>query len=208
MTSPKLERKLSGLGSGRSERKGSVLFTKAGDGGQSQTLSSRPKRSKSSIDFHVLGELDELSAHFGVVLSLPDPLPEEWVATLKAMQCTLLDIGSAVAKELDFDIGGELCSDLEKKIISLQNQAPPLRNFILPGGGMASAQLHVARAVCRRLERFVVTMHSDVYECPGLMRFINRTSDFVFALARLATVHCHAEEVQYSPKLGILNERT
>lgn len=76
----------------------------------------------------------------------------------------------------------------------MESELPPLRNFILPGGCAAAAQLHVARTVCRRAERLVVALHDD-----SSIAYLNRLSDFLFVAARFANLKHGVDDVPWSP---------
>jgi cob(I)alamin adenosyltransferase len=105
-----------------------------------------------------------------------------------------------------FDLGGELCipgsvlvddadiTRLETRLDDFNDALPPLKDFILPGGGMAAATCHLARTICRRAERDVVTLsHHDAVR-PQAIRYLNRLSDLLFVLARvLARADGHGE---------------
>jgi cob(I)alamin adenosyltransferase len=105
-----------------------------------------------------------------------------------------------------FDLGGELCipgmamihdadvERLEQTLDGFNADLPPLKDFILPGGGMAAASCHLARTVCRRAEREVVTLSRHESVRPEAIRYLNRLSDLLFVLARvLARASGHGE---------------
>jgi cob(I)alamin adenosyltransferase len=119
-----------------------------------------------------------------VLLAVPD-LPAPVVEALTQIQHDL------------FDLGGELCIPgmamvddadivrLESTLDRFNEDLPPLKEFILPGGGMAAAQCHVARTVCRRAERRVVTLAREETVRPQAVHYLNRLSDLLFVLARV-----------------------
>jgi len=105
-----------------------------------------------------------------------------------------------------FDLGGELCIPgmamvhdadivrLESGLDAFNENLPPLKEFILPGGGMAAAQCHLARTICRRAERNLVTLVRDEDVRPEAVRYLNRLSDLLFVIARvLARASGHGE---------------
>jgi cob(I)alamin adenosyltransferase len=105
-----------------------------------------------------------------------------------------------------FDLGGELCipgmamvhgadiERLEQTLDAFNEDLPPLKDFILPGGGMAAAQCHLARTICRRAEREIVTLARHDAVRPEAVRYLNRLSDLLFVLARvLARSSGHGE---------------
>eukprot|EP01088_Endostelium_zonatum_P007492 TRINITY_DN1977_c0_g1_i1.p1 TRINITY_DN1977_c0_g1~~TRINITY_DN1977_c0_g1_i1.p1 ORF type:complete len:147 (-),score=31.24 TRINITY_DN1977_c0_g1_i1:294-734(-) len=125
---------------------------------------------------------------------------------LEKIQSLLLDVGSCVAtppstaseRKLErTSFNEDYVKQLEQWIDEIDKQLPPLKNFILPSGGLSSSSLHVARSVCRRAERSVVPLvrSGDVPDSVG--RFLNRLSDFFFVAARFAAQKDGKEEVIY-----------
>jgi cob(I)alamin adenosyltransferase len=175
------------------------IYTRSGDNGLS-CLYNGDRLKKSDVVFDVLGNIDELSAQIGVVYALACEDGGKHIdikKDLEQLMSRLLDIGSVVATpvnsakttktklkrvEINFD---ELIMNLEIKIDQMMSSLPPLKNFILPTGNLISAQTHVARAVCRRVERSLVClkeMNNDVND--GVLKLFNRLSDYLFVLAR------------------------
>jgi cob(I)alamin adenosyltransferase len=164
----------------------SKIYTRTGDDG-STGLGDGTRVSKDSARVTAYGTVDELNSALGLVLA--QALPDD-----------VRDCLTGVQHEL-FDLGGELCipgsaaahdSDvtrLEKLLDGFNADLPALKDFILPGGGMAAACCHVARTVCRRAEREVVTLsHHDAVR-PEAVRYLNRLSDLLFVLARVIARH-------------------
>jgi cob(I)alamin adenosyltransferase len=123
---------------------------------------------------------------------------------LAEIQSRLLDVGSAVATPIESSSDRKLSTvafnssaggRLEMWIDEMDASLPTLTNFILPSGGKASAQLHVARAVCRRAERAIVSLQSSVQ--PSVSIFLNRLSDYLFTAARYAALKDGRAEVIY-----------
>ena len=169
----------------------SKIYTKTGDDGTTG-LGDGKRVAKDSARVAAYGTVDELNSAIGVVLAqeLPAPVRE----TLTQAQHDL------------FDLGGELCipgmamvddADVERLETALDGfnaDLPALKDFILPGGGMAAACCHVARTVCRRAEREVVTLSRQESVRPEAIRYLNRLSDLLFVLARaLARASGHGE---------------
>jgi len=172
----------------------SKIATRTGDDG-STGLGDGSRIAKDAPRIHALGEVDELNSQLGLLLceDLPDGVREE----LLAIQHDL------------FDLGGELCIPgysviadaqvaqldalLEKHIADL----PPLKEFILPGGSRAAAQMHVCRTVCRRAERAVVTLAQSEAAAvnPQPRQYLNRLSDLCFVLARVLNRHAGGGDV-------------
>ena len=158
------------------------IYTKTGDDG-STGLGDGTRVSKDSARVSSYGTVDELNSTIGWVLA-QDVQPD--------VVEVLTDIQHAL-----FDLGGELCipghaaifdADVEKleQVLDRYNEdLPALKDFILPGGGKAAAACHLARTVCRRAEREVVTLSRHDAVRPEAIRYLNRLSDLLFVLARV-----------------------
>lgn len=169
----------------------SKIYTKTGDDGTTG-LGDGTRVAKDSARVAAYGTVDELNSAIGVVLA--QSLPESIRVDLTEVQHEL------------FDLGGELCipgsalvdeadiARLEKRLDAYNDELPPLKDFILPGGGMAAATCHLARTIARRAEREVVTLsHHDAVRGEAI-RYLNRLSDLLFVLARvLARADGHGE---------------
>lgn len=156
----------------------STIYTKTGDDGKSCLLFGERKY-KYDETFEALGDLDELSAIIGLVCEYLNNRRsiEEF---LKDIQSRLLDIGADLAGLPCFN--PENITILENEIDTLDIELPPLKNFILPGGGLASSHAHLARAICRRFERHLVKINNENFK--HIIVYINRLSDYLFVLAR------------------------
>ena len=169
----------------------SKIYTKTGDDGTTG-LGDGTRVAKDSARVSAYGTVDELNSAIGLVLA--DNVPERIREVLTQAQHDL------------FDLGGELCipgmamvhgvdiERLEQTLDAFNEDLPPLKDFILPGGGMAAAQCHLARTICRRAEREVVTLARHDAVRPEAVRYLNRLSDLLFVLARvLARSSGHGE---------------
>ncbi|HQX23508.1 MAG TPA: cob(I)yrinic acid a,c-diamide adenosyltransferase [Pseudomonadota bacterium] len=158
------------------------IYTRTGDDGTTG-LGDGKRVAKDSARVSAYGTVDELNSALGVVLA--QPLPD-----------ALRDALTEVQHEL-FDLGGELCIPgsemiqeadivrLERRLDGFNEDLPPLKDFILPGGGAAAAHCHLARTICRRAERELVTLsHHDAVRGEAI-RYLNRLSDLLFVLARV-----------------------
>ena len=169
----------------------SKIYTKTGDDGTTG-LGDGTRVAKDSVRVAAYGTVDELNSSLGIVLAqeIPAPIRE----ALTQIQHDL------------FDLGGELCipgmamvheadvERLEQTLDGFNADLPPLKDFILPGGGMAAACCHLARTVCRRAEREVVTLSRSEAVRPEAVRYLNRLSDLLFVLSRvLARASGHGE---------------
>jgi len=168
----------------------SRLYTKTGDNGLTNLYDMR-RIGKDNTIFEVLGDLDELSAHIGVVCSLTGPDFPDTEKMLRWIQARLLDIGSDIATSEKREKITPITEDDVKKIeiyIDLFTaETPKLTEFILPGHKLLDAQVHVCRAVCRRAERHMWVLRKESQIATDLQTFvfINRLSDFFFALSRV-----------------------
>jgi cob(I)alamin adenosyltransferase len=181
------------------------IYTKTGDKGKS-SLFDGTRRRKDDAVFEALGTVDELNAHIGVAYEFSKQASNGLYEHLEEIQSRLLDVGSCVATPLNslnqkaveatrFD--GANTQRLEHWIDELDTKLPPLRNFILPSGGLASAQLHVARSVCRRAERSLVPLLESEQIGLEVYQYMNRLSDFLFVSARYAAMREDKKEVVY-----------
>ncbi len=165
------------------------IYTKTGDKGQTG-LVDNSRVSKSDIRIEVLGIFDEANAHLGVIAS---NLTEGHAAQglLERAQSMLFNCGAYLADpRLKSPLAAhlpsvELIQQYEKSIDAMTQQLPRLTGFILPGGTVLSAEIHVARTVVRRAERSLVALReSGIKVDSGVSQFINRLSDWLFTLAR------------------------
>lgn len=169
--------------------KKSNLYTGTGDTGLTSLASGQRVR-KDSVRLEAYGTVDEFSSHLGILEAFsltPDDLRE----TLHMVQNKLFNIGAYLATEStepqpqpngldDNDIKA-----LEQAIDTVDARLEPMRCFILPGGCPESAQAHVARTICRRAERRILTLAAEAYVAPAVLTYFNRLSDLLFAVARL-----------------------
>lgn len=164
------------------------LYTRFGDTGDTQ-LYGGEKTSKRNPRIHAYGTADELDALLGVIRS-DEGCPAELRTMLIAIQRTLYKLKADLATPSrrigeSMFIGDEEVAILEKLIDEAESKVPPLRHFVLPGGTLTAAKLHLARTVCRRAERWVVELahHERINFC--CLRYLNRLSDYLFALSRV-----------------------
>jgi cob(I)alamin adenosyltransferase len=169
------------------------LYTRGGDAGETGLYGSK-RVGKDSQRVEAYGNVDELNSCLGVAASVSKH-PEVSEA-LKWVQGRLFVAGADLASELAETkrdarvprIGKEDTQRLERMIDELQLKLPRLTNFILPGGSVLSAQLHLARSVCRRAERSVVALAKVEKVNPELIPFLNRLSTYLFNSARYSNI--------------------
>lgn len=170
------------------------LYTGNGDNGRTRDATGR-EVSKSDLGLCAIGTLDELSAHIGLCLAACTSIEQRNVReALAPIQTELTGLGTAVANtDRLFDVSA--IDRMERLIDSIWSDLGELKSFILPGGCELACQLHVARTVCRRAERAVVAWaESGADISPTFLQYLNRLSDLLFALARLANQNANVEE--------------
>ncbi|QDQ26192.1 cob(I)yrinic acid a,c-diamide adenosyltransferase [Chitinimonas arctica] len=179
----------------------SKIVTRTGDDG-STGLGDGSRVSKSSLRVHVLGEIDELNSHLGVVLA--EVLPESIRSTLLKVQHDLFDLGGEVCIPGRVALQESHLARIEAEVQVFNAELSPLKEFILPGGGRAAAALHIARTVCRRAERALVELAGLETVAELAPRYLNRLSDLLFVLARSANRAEGVADVCWQPGLNSL----
>lgn len=178
------------------------IYTKFGDSGET-ALYGGARVSKDTLQIEALGTVDELNAYIGYVQTLIDDT--DLSDLLERIQNQLFSIGADLAtpethtKSADMRISDDFTIEMEKAIDTFSDELPPLTNFILPGGGIAGAVLHVTRAVCRRSERCVVRLTREVEVNPEIVRCLNRLSDLLFVMARVVNHRAQMSEPIWKP---------
>ena len=164
------------------------LYTRTGDDGTT-ALGTRKRTAKDSLRVTAYGDVDELNSVIGIAVA--QGLSEISTKALVNTQNELFNLGSELAFPEDEgesfsvpQIEERHIKKLERLIDEVLDEVGPLDNFILPGGSVASAQLHHARSVCRRAERSVVSLISEESAGDYVLPYLNRLSDALFVLAR------------------------
>jgi len=159
----------------------SKIYTRTGDDGTTG-LGDGSRINKDSLRVEAMGDVDELNSVIGIMMT--ERMPDTLGAALTLIQHDL------------FNVGGEICipgyvilqqsriDDLEQVIDTLNENLPPLKEFILPGGTKAAAYCHLARTVCRRAERKLVELHRNEKVTDISLQYLNRLSDLLFVLCR------------------------
>ena len=160
----------------------SRITTRTGDAGETG-LADGTRRAKDDARIVALGEVDELNSCIGLVLA--EPVPEDIRACLVEVQHDLFDLGGELAIPGRSVIGEDHAARLESALASFNASLPPLKEFILPGGGRAAAAAHLARTVCRRAERSLVPLGRSEDLPAGPRIYLNRLSDLLFVLSRV-----------------------
>ena len=177
------------------------IYTKTGDSGDTG-LFDGTRVPKSDPRVAAYGDVDELNAWLGLVrVDLSD---DQLSGMLEAIQRDLFAIGARLAdpakriaqRVTKAAVTSEDISRLEAWIDLFETELPPLRRFILAGGSRAGATLHVARTICRRAERAMVSLGRDAFE-PELLVYVNRLSDLLFVMARAVNHRAGAPETEW-----------
>jgi cob(I)alamin adenosyltransferase len=158
------------------------IYTRTGDGGET-SLFGGSRVAKNDPRIEAYGTIDELNSTIGVArASWPSSSIDK---QLDAIQSDLFDIGAHLAAPGNDRFAGvkpRRIEELERAIDAMESELQPLTTFIIPGGSLAAAQLHVARTVCRRAERRVVALEGS----ENTVAYLNRLSDYLFVAARCA----------------------
>lgn len=174
----------------------SRIYTRTGDGGTTG-LGDGSRIDKDNLRVEAIGTVDELNSAIGVLRS--NDLNADIDGILERIQHLLFDLGGELAMP-----GRELISqtdidELEAHLDRLNSDLPSLREFILPGGNRSAAECHVARGICRRAERCLVSLARQEAISDYLLAYLNRLSDLLFVIARLLARH-DGGEVLWHPK--------
>lgn len=179
------------------------IYTKKGDKGYTSLIGgTRVKKSHLRIDTY--GTVDELNSYIGLVRDFIDRKDEREL--LKEIQDRLFTIGASLAADPEkskMKIPDLLESDitmLEQEIDRMNEELPPLKNFILPGGHPVVSYCHIARCVCRRAERLAVKLKEKEFVDEKVVQYLNRLSDYLFVLGRHQGHLLKAEEVAWNPR--------
>ena len=160
----------------------SRVYTRTGDGGTTG-LADGARVPKDSPLIEAIGAVDELNAALGVLLA--ESPPDEVRSCLVDVQHDLFDLGGELSRPGHTILTDDYVARLERALDGFNRDLPPLKDFILPGGSRAAALAHVARTVCRRAERRLVTLTRKKSAPPLAVRYLNRLSDLLFVLARV-----------------------
>ncbi len=186
------------------------IYTKRGDGGETG-LAGGQRVPKDSLRIEAYGTVDELNSFAGLAnVSCQeqcgqDPRMGLLAAILRRVQHELFNLGSILATRPE-DVHPKQAritmaeiEQLEREIDAMNEDLPPLRSFVLPGGTRLNAELHVARTVCRRAERLVVALAREDSVPPEAIQYLNRLSDAIFVWSRWANFVLHVPELLWDP---------
>lgn len=181
------------------------IYTKTGDKGQT-SLFGGERVPKHHLRIESYGTVDELNSYIGLVRD--HGVGDDNLPVLLEVQDRLFTLGSMLATP--DDKGGKIkipqlvetdVEYLEKEIDRMNEELPPLKSFVLPGGHVAVSHCHVGRTICRRAER-ITTALAEVEEVnPLVVTYLNRLSDYLFTLARLLAHRLNATETPWQPRM-------
>jgi cob(I)alamin adenosyltransferase len=192
------------------------IYTKTGDRGETSLIGGR-RVLKSDVRVDLYGSVDNLNCWLGeAVMRLRVPVHDqhllqarsEMLATeLETIQSRLFDLGALLAdperclkvKEAREYLPAFSTTSLEAAIDRMENDLPPLKQFILPGGGLAGSALHQSRACCRRVERRAVAVDGDISIPRAVLEYLNRLADYLFVAARWMNQAAGVTELIYKP---------
>lgn len=171
----------------------SKIYTRTGDDGTTG-LGDGSRVAKTHPRIEAAGTVDEANCALGVVLAVTG-LPQAVQQLLTLIQHELFDLGSELAVPGWRSITAAQVSRLEESLDGLNQDLPPLKEFILPGGGPATSACHLARAITRRAERCTWSLAALEPVAPELLQYLNRLSDLLFVVARVLARHERGAEV-------------
>ena len=180
------------------------IYTKTGDQGTTSLFGGK-RVLKSDLRIDTYGTIDELNSFIGLLRD--QDVNKNRKDTLIEIQDRLFTIGSLLATEPGNTkvktpaLSEEDVQYLERQIDAMENDLPPMKNFVLPGGNQSVSFCHVARTVCRRAERLVIALNEVDKVDELVIKYLNRLSDYLFVLARKMTQELKAEEVPWKPRM-------
>jgi len=176
------------------------IYTKTGDDG-STSLFGGERVPKHALRIETYGAVDELNASLGIVVS--GDAPDDIVSFVHRIQNELFILGADLAAPMGLmnsaivRIGAEDVTWIESTIDAIELKLKPISFFILPGGSELACRLHLARTICRRAERFAVSLAEQENINPMNVQYLNRLSDFLFVLARDANRQAGIEDCRW-----------
>jgi cob(I)alamin adenosyltransferase len=178
----------------------SRIYTRTGDDGTTG-LGDGTRVDKDAPRVEAYGTVDEANSAVGLVLAVP-ALPAAIAACLTEVQHDLFDVGAELCIPGHRVVTDAYATRLETALDAFNDELPPLKEFVLPGGGPAAAACHLARTVVRRAERRVWSLARVEAVAPEVPRYLNRLSDLLFVLARVLARHEQGGEVLWKRGRG------
>jgi len=174
----------------------SKIYTRTGDDGTTG-LGDGVRVDKDDPRIEAFGTVDELNSYIGVILAYK--LPVAVAHCLQDVQHDLFDLGGELSLPDYVSISQSYVDRLEQQLDQFNANLPPLKEFILPAGGLAASHTHVARTICRRAERRVYSLHKLTPVNKHILHYLNRLSDLLFVIARVCARE-HGTEVFWQPR--------
>jgi cob(I)alamin adenosyltransferase len=180
------------------------VYTKTGDKGETSLIGGTRVK-KSHLRIETYGTVDELNSYIGLVRD--QEVNASRKDLLKEIQDRLFTIGSSLASDPEKskmkipDLHAEDVTLLENEIDKMNDELPPLRVFVLPGGHQSVSFCHLARCVCRRAERLTIGLQEESFVADLVIQYLNRLSDYLFVLSRKMAHELNAEEVPWKPRM-------
>lgn len=175
------------------------IYTKKGDHGETQLIGQKVKKTHERVEAY--GTVDELNSAIGLAVAfLTSEKHKDVLKQLTKIQHELFDLGGDLANVTNnqqWAMKKEYIDELEEGIDKYWSEAPELSKFILPGGEKGAAQLHVCRTIARRAERLVVKVNEQSDTPPNSIAYLNRLSDYFFAVSRAVNAREGTEDVLY-----------
>lgn len=185
------------------------LYTKTGDTGQTSVVGGRVN--KDNVRVEAYGTIDEANSFIGYAMTLlQDETFQDIYEELERIQHELFDCGGdlAIVKgDASYKVTADIILFLEERIDVYTEEAPPLQRFILPGGSQGAASVHMARTVVRRAERAVVALQSTNNINVFVLQYMNRLSDYLFAVARVINVRSYVKDVEYERSAAVFQHK-
>lgn len=174
----------------------SKIYTRTGDDGTTG-LGDGSRTDKDSLRVEAYGTVDEANSAIGVILAV-ETVPADIRACLDDVQHDLFDLGGELCLPGHEAIASDHVDRLERELDRLNADLPPLKDFILPGGGAAAAACHLARTIVRRAERRVTSLKREEPVRGAVVRYLNRLSDLLFVIARVLARAESGQEVTWN----------
>lgn len=174
----------------------SKIYTRTGDKGDTG-LGDGSRVDKDHIRVEAFGTVDELNSVIGMILA--HEIPKDIRLCLNKVQHHLFDLGGELCIPGHTALNESYITYLENILDDLNRDLPNLKEFILPAGGHATSACHLARTVCRRAERRVVTLAKDEATSPFTISYLNRLSDLLFVMTRVLARSENGSEVLWQP---------
>jgi cob(I)alamin adenosyltransferase len=180
------------------------IYTRTGDKGNT-TLAGGKQVPKTHIRIEAYGIVDELIANIGMIRDMSDKAAtKEYLLEVqdRLMTCAAIlatdcdDCSAGIPEVRESDI-----QSLENAIDEMESTLPALSSFVLPGGHIVSSQCHIARTICRRAERQIIRLSTELFVPKTVIKYINRLSDYLFVLARKVLRDLNIEDTYWKPKL-------